>query len=133
MKAWFLSSILTVSPLLASLPGFGSGTCSGVVRISDDPNMWAELDCENPCADLCSTFFVMTPCGEGAQCGCSSSGPNSGPDVALFPPAGNGIPCMVGTCPDGQPPEKALSTKRGRRSPTGRFYHTIFIRAQCRS
>jgi hypothetical protein len=103
-----------------------------VVRISTDPKVGSMIDCENPCADSCAVFFVMTRCGEGAQCGCVTSGPNSGADVTLFPASSNGIPCLVGTCPNGQPPQQDIRPKVGRRSPTGHYY-TITVRAKCGS
>jgi hypothetical protein len=132
VKALLSSSILTLLPCFARPDSIPSGTCSGVVRISADPKLGAELDCESPCTDACSVFLVMTRCGEAAQCGCSTVGPNSGADVTLFPPASNGIPCIVGTCPNGQPPQQDIEARRGRRSPTGHYY-TIKVRAKCGS
>jgi hypothetical protein len=84
------------------------------------------LDCEIPCADFCQSFLVSTPCGPGAQCGCTTSGPNSGPDVALVPPSGSGIGCPVGTCPNGDPPELLTGIKK---TGPGRF--KFISRAHC--
>jgi hypothetical protein len=140
---WNIQEVLLRTGLLLALalvcgswkvaqPAQGAGACTGVVRISTDPEETSEIDCESPCAQHCTVFFVTTPCGYGALCGCSTVGPNTGPDVALVPPSGNGIPCMVGTCPDGTPPEKSLGRKRGRKDPdTGRAYYTISVRARC--
>jgi len=58
------------------------GACSGVVRISTDRKVPSAIDCESPCSQHCAVFFLMTPCGYGAQCGCSTDGPNTGPDGA---------------------------------------------------
>lgn len=111
-----------------------TGTCSGVVHLNTDPKHGSSIDCENPCANSCSTFFVMTPCGYGAQCGCSTVGPNSGPDVALVPPSGNGIYCRVGTCPNGAPPDIDIDARTGREDPaTGRRYYRVSVRAACGS
>jgi hypothetical protein len=92
--------LLIVAVTVFSRPS-AAGSCSGVVYWGSKPS-W--IDCLNPCANSCATFIVSTPLGDGAVCGCSTTGPNGGPEVALVPPGGSGLPAPVGACPNGQPP-----------------------------